>query len=298
MDPRHLRSFVAVAERLHFREAAERLSLSQPTVTGHIQALENEVGAPLFDRQGRRVALTPTGERLLPFARRLLALDAEAEAEVRSWRLRYDERLHVVSSIFVAASVLPGALRRLLAERPRTDVALRTAFSQDVVTAIREGDGDLGFSRLEPRGSGIGARRLLREPVLAVAPAAWGRLGLAEALAAHPLLAHNHPGYWDRLLAQLEVLKLPCQPLEVRQVEVTRRLLAEGLGLSFLPRSAVAEELAAGSLRPLRLPAGLRLPSVGTWALWPGGRGPTPAASRLIDLVAAAAPVDHALAPD
>ncbi len=287
MDQRHLRTFVAVAERLHFRQAAERLFLSQPTVTGHIQALEREIGSPLFDRQGRHVALTPAGERLLPYARRLVALEGEAAAAVRAWRLRYDERLSLVSSIFVAASVLPAALGRLLAERPRAEISLRTAFSQEVVSAVRAGEVDLGLSRLAPTGAGLVTQRLSREPVLAVAPARWGPVELADVLAAHPLLAHNHPGYWDRLLAQLAALHLPCRPMEVRQVEVTLRLLAEGLGWSFLPRSAVDGELAAGTLRALKLPAGLRLPQVGTWALWPAGKPPGAAAAALLQLLGA-----------
>ena len=287
MDQRHLRTFVAVAERLHFRQAAERLFLSQPTVTGHIQALEREIGSPLFERQGRHVALTPAGERLLPYAQRLVALEGEAAAAVRAWRLRYDERLSVVSSIFVAAAALPAALRQLLAERPRVEIALRTAFSQDVVAAVRAGEADLGLSRLAPSGSGLVTQRLSREPVLAVAPATWGKVDFAEALAAHPLLAHNHPGYWDRLLAQLAALHLPCRPMDVRQVDVTLRLLSEGLGWSFLPRSAVAAELAAGTLRSLRLPAGLRLPQVGTWALWPAGQRPGAAAAALLHLLGA-----------
>lgn len=281
-----------MAERLHFREAAERLFLSQPTVTGHIQQLEREIGSPLFDRQGRRVRLTPAGARLLPYARRLLELEAEATAAVRAWRLRYDERLQLVCSIFVAASVLPAALRRLLAEHPRTELALRTAFSAEVVSAVRAGEADLGLSRLQPAGTGLAALRLSREPVVAVAPAAWGPMDLAEALAEHPLLAHNHPGYWDRLLAQLAALRLPVRTLDVRQVEVTLRLLAEGLGCSFLPRSAVRQALAAGQLRVLRLPTGLRPPQVGTWAVWPADRPPGRVGQALLRLLGASAAGD------
>jgi|GEM_PF-136884 len=286
LDLRHLRSFVAVAEQLHFRRAAERLFLSQPTVTAHIQALEREAAAELFARGGGRVRLAPAGERLLPYARRMLALEAEAGLEIRAWRLRFDERLRIAASIFVAGSALPPALGRLLAERPRVDVALRTAFSAEVVAAVAGLEADLGLSRVAPAGEGGAGRRLMAEPVVAVAPAAWGDVSLADALDAHPLLTHNHPGYWDRLLAHLQAFGLPVRPMEVRQVEVTKRLIEEGLGLSFLPRSAVAADL--GPRRALReVPpcAGLQLPEAGTWAVWPVDRPPSPTGERLLELL-------------
>lgn len=282
MDPRHLRTFIAVAEHGSFRGAAERLFVSQPTVTAHIQALEREVAAELVDRSGRVARLTPAGERLLPYARRILDLAAEAGAEIHAWRLRYDERLRIASSIFVAASVLPVAIRRLVHERPRVDVALRTGFSREVLQEVAAREADIGLSRVPPEGGGVTGRPLLAEPVVAVAPTAWGEVGLTEALAMYPLLTHNHPGYWDRLLAQLQALGMPCRPMEVRQVDVTRRLIEEGLGLSFLPASAVTGNPALHVLPPVE---GLELPQTGTWALWPAERAPSEAGERLLDLL-------------
>ena len=282
MDPRHLRTFVAVAEQASFRGAAERLFLSQPTVTAHIQALEREVGTEMIDRSGRRARLTPAGERLLPYARRMLALEAEAGEEIRAWHLRYDERLRIVSSIFVAASALPVAMRRLLAERPRVDIVLRTGFSREVVEAVAAREAELGLSRVPPQGEGLVGRQLLAEPVVAVAPASWGDVSLADTLAAYPLLTHNHPGYWDRLLAQLQALGLQVRPMEVRQVDVTRRLIEEGLGMSFLPLSAVSGNPAVRVLDPVE---GLELPEAGTWALWPVDRTPSAACARLLELM-------------
>ena len=288
VDARPLRCFVAVAEQLHFRRAAESLYLSQPTVTAHIQALERSLDQALFERGGRRVHLTAAGERLLPYARRILTLQAEAEAEVRAWGERYDERLRICASIFVAAQTLPAALRKLLCERPRLDVALRTAFSAEVAQAVAGGQSDLGISRLPPEGAALVGRRLTDEPVVAVGPPTLAGVPLAEALGEHPLLTHNHPGYWDRLLAALQTRLGALRSMEVRQVDVTKRMLAEGLGLSFLPQSAVEAELADGTLGAVRLPSDLVLPRVGTWAVWRRGVPPGFAATRLLELLAPA----------
>lgn len=286
MDLRHLRTFVTVAEELHFRRAAERLFLSQPTVTAHVQALERAAGAPLLERGAGGVALSPAGERLLPYARRILDLEAEAGQELRAWRSRFDERLRIGASILVAVSVLPAALRQLLAERPRLDAALRTGFSREVLADAAAGEIDLGLARLEPAGPRPEGRRLAAEPVVAVGPAGMPHTTLQAALEAQPLLTHNHPGYWDRLLAQLQALGLSFRSMEVRQVDVTHRLVAEGLGISFLPLSAVAADLGAGgALRLLEPPAGLELPEAATWAVWPPGRPPGAAAERLLALL-------------
>ncbi len=283
MDARWLRCFVAVAEQLHFRRAAESLYLSQPTVTAHIQALERSLDQELFERGARRVRLTAAGERLLPYARSILAL--QAEAEVRAWGRRYDERLRICASIFVAAQTLPAALRQLLAERPRLDLALRTAFSAEVAQLVAGGQSDLGLARLPPEGPALAGRRLTQEAVVAVGPAALAGVPLEQALGDHPLLTHNHPGYWDRLLAALRGRVGLLRSMEVRQVDVTKRMLAEGLGLSFLPRSAVAAELEAGTLGLVRLPPDLTLPRVGTWAVWRRGGPPGEAACRLLELL-------------
>jgi DNA-binding transcriptional LysR family regulator len=82
---RHLRTFVAVAEELHFRAAASRLYLSPPAVTEHVKALEREMGVSLFTR-GRPIALTPPGERLLGHARLTLEGVEQALRDVRACR--------------------------------------------------------------------------------------------------------------------------------------------------------------------------------------------------------------------
>ncbi|MER5559354.1 LysR family transcriptional regulator [Streptomyces sp. NPDC048491] len=79
----HLRAFCEVADELSFTRAAKNLNYAQSSITAQIRSLEASFGVPLFDRGGRQVALTPAGERLLPHARRVIRLLAEAHQDVR-----------------------------------------------------------------------------------------------------------------------------------------------------------------------------------------------------------------------
>ncbi|RSS82667.1 LysR family transcriptional regulator, partial [Streptomyces sp. WAC02707] len=83
-DPRLLRAFTAVAEELHFTRAAARLYVAQQALSRDVRRLERELGAELFVRTTRQVSLTPDGERLLPYARRVLAAHDELREAFRA----------------------------------------------------------------------------------------------------------------------------------------------------------------------------------------------------------------------
>ncbi|MFP5448430.1 MAG: LysR substrate-binding domain-containing protein [Alphaproteobacteria bacterium] len=183
MDVRQLRHFEAVAETLHFGRAAARLNMTQPPLSQSIQALERELGASLFARTKRSVALTPFGAQFLTHVRAALGELAALPDIAR--RLRDGEAGRLELSFVSTAdySVLPDLVRRYSSLYPAVEIDLREATSEVQIAALLEGQGHAGVI-IAPSGvlpSGLAYHRLLVEPLVAAVPEAWlneGRLAL------------------------------------------------------------------------------------------------------------------------
>src|SRR5258708_21722167 len=122
MERNPLRAFLKVAELRSFTQAAEALFFSQPAVTQQIQSLEREMGEPLFERQGRRVTLTPAGEALYPFASRAIALLAEVQAAVEEVRAGLAGRVTLAAGPTTTIFTLPPVLAAFRRGRPGVQV--------------------------------------------------------------------------------------------------------------------------------------------------------------------------------
>jgi DNA-binding transcriptional LysR family regulator len=137
IELRHLRYFVAVAEELHFRRAAERLHMSQPPLSQQIRGLERELGVELFLRTQRRVELTPAGERLLVEARAVLeAVDAAVRA---TRRVGTGEQGRLAIGFVGSAmyGVLPGVIRAFRSRYPDVDAELREGSTAEQLEALK-----------------------------------------------------------------------------------------------------------------------------------------------------------------
>lgn len=145
MELRQLRYFLVVAEEMHFRRAAERLHLAQPSLTVQIQNLEEELGVKLFERSNRRVRLTAAGERFLKEARQILLGVTKA---VQSTKDVADGIAGTLSIGFVSTAlvgVLPCVLRSFIAQTPGVDIELEEMDPEDQIHSIVRGRADVGF---------------------------------------------------------------------------------------------------------------------------------------------------------
>jgi DNA-binding transcriptional LysR family regulator len=145
LELRQLRYFVTVAEELHFGKAAVRLHMTQPPLSQTIQALEELLGAPLFERNRRGVVLTPAGLALLPEARRMLAQSQELPQLVQRAAAGEVGRLTLAFVSSADYSVLPPFLRAYRAAYPQVQITLQEATSDLQLDDLLHGRIDAGL---------------------------------------------------------------------------------------------------------------------------------------------------------
>lgn len=206
MELRHLRSFVAVAEELHFSRAARRLHIEQPALSQQIRQLERELGATLFERTTRRVELTVPGSVLLERARRVLDTVERGVSDTRR-AARGELGWLVIGFVDSAAyTLLPPILRELRRRAPDLALDLRELSTDAQLAGLRD-DVDVGIVRDAGTIDGLIIDPLLAEPLVVAVPsvhplAARSQLALAE-LAGQPFVSfpRDHvPHIHDRLI--------------------------------------------------------------------------------------------------
>jgi DNA-binding transcriptional LysR family regulator len=150
MELRHLRYFVRTAELLHFTRAAESLFISQPTLSTHIQQLEEELGCELFARIGRKVQLTEAGSILLGRARKALSEVEEATCEIQALKGLLRGNLSIGALPSYSSKLLPGWLTAFNNIHPDVHISARTGTSDDLENAVVSGEVNAAFGFVPP----------------------------------------------------------------------------------------------------------------------------------------------------
>jgi DNA-binding transcriptional LysR family regulator len=246
LELRHLRYFVAVAEELHFRRAAERLHMSQPPLSQQIRQLEALVGADLLERTQRRVELTAAGASFYAAARDIL--DAADRAVRQARRVARGEVGHLAVAFVGSAiySVVPEILRAFRTAHPAVELTLTELTTAAQVQALAAGRADVGFLRPPVDDPGLEVRTVLREPLVAAVPdghrlAAEPGVRLDE-LAGEPLvlLSGRHSPAYRATLGALAgpMIDAPGRDLlHVAEMQTAIGLVAAGVGISIVPAS-------------------------------------------------------------
>jgi DNA-binding transcriptional LysR family regulator len=249
LELRQLRYFVTVAEELHFGRAAVRLHMTQPPLSQAIAALEDQLGAPLFLRNRRTVALTPAGAALLPEAKRLLAEAASLPALVRRAAAGEAGRLAIAFITSADYSVLPPFLRRYSERYPDVHLSLHEATSDVQVEELLRGRIDAGFliPPLPDRAlAQLDYLKVLDEPLILCAPAglALPPDGAAVRLQEVPHLPliifprEVSPALHDAILSCWRAAGItPAVGQQAIQMQTIVSLVSAGMGLALVPQS-------------------------------------------------------------
>ena len=248
MELRHLRYFIAVAEELHFGRAAQVLGISQPPLSQQIQALEQELGARLFDRTNRRVALSEAGRLFLEEARRVLAqVDKAADVARRAQLGELGELKIGFTSSAPFNSSIPQAIFAFRQAFPAVHLNLQEMSSTEVAESLVDESIQVGLMRPLPLPDSLSVIELMREPLVAVLNAGHrlvegSERGLYLAQLAEEPFVFFPRSYGSGLYAQLLTLARdagfsPHFAQEAGEAMTIIGLVAAGLGVSVLPAS-------------------------------------------------------------
>ncbi len=261
MENFRLRVFRAVAGHLNFRMAAEELLLTQSAVTQQIKSLESELDVPLFDRAGGRVALTPAGAALLPFADRLAALAAEAREAVAATTGAHVGRLALGASQTIGQYLLPKLIAGFLRENPKVEISVLGGNTQTILEALVDHRVQLCLIEGPAMRRDVQVEPFMQDHMVCVVPA--GHEWADEEVDANDLqqatLVARELGSGSRRIVEQALEKAGVEVKKLRLAmtfDSTEGLLSAveaGLGIAFVSRWAVRNQLALGSLRLVRV---------------------------------------------
>jgi DNA-binding transcriptional LysR family regulator len=257
MDTRQLAAFCAVVERKSFSEAAERLGVTQPAVSQQIRSLEERVGQQLLDRSGRRVEPTEAGNRLYRSAQRLLALERQLLEEVAGdaeGPLR--GQLAMGASTGPGGTVVPVLLCEFAEANPEVTVDLAISDTQTIVDRVARRELELGIVGFRPRNRSVDYEPFFQDEVVLVCPPghkfAGKTISLDELRGERLIAMQEGAGVRQVIDDELRQKGMRLRDLDVRLElglqESVKSAVEAGHGVTFISRTAVEPELAAGTL--------------------------------------------------
>jgi Transcriptional regulator len=248
MELRQLNTFVTVTKLNNFTKAAAYLGYSQASVTSQIQLLEKELGVYLFDRIGKRIFLTPEGEKLLTYSKEILKLYDETKESFTSNELK--GTIMIGASDSLCALRLPLLLKEFHERYPTVEIVLKMKNYNDAQTALRENEIDVAFVIGQKIDSPEFISDLEFPEPLALLTIPGHPLSLKSHIFPEDIVSYN------AILAQkgcsfrkafekcLDDAKLfPKYMMEVGSIQAIKQLTISGMGISLLPRIAVEDEL-------------------------------------------------------
>ncbi len=241
-----LRQFRALVESGSFRAAAERVSRSQPAVSHQLKALEREVGRPLLDRRTCRP--TPAGQRLYERACALLGDMESLQREMGEFDETRVRELRLGTSDTTALYVLPPVIRRFAEAMPYTRLAIVNRSTSAIADQVARGELDLGIVTLPTGRANLEERELFRQQLVLVLPPGHAlrrrrRVELADLRDEHFLLLDAQTRTGTLLRDHFRATGFePQVVLDTGSFEVIKRYVAEGVGVSFLPKTVITPQ--------------------------------------------------------
>lgn len=254
------RTVVQIVESETLVRAAEALHLTQPTLTRHVQQLERQFGLKLFDRVGKRLVLNHPGEVVYRYAKSLLMLEQKMLDELSAFGDPEVGTVYIGAGLTPSIYLLPPLLAWYRRRHERVQFQVRTGSSQEIWSALQQREIDFGIvTTIDPSWNNYESKPLVKDDLLLVAapshPLSESHSASLAEIAPFPFVVMQQGSGLRQLISELAeahdtTLRIA---METDSLESLNRLVQSGAGLSFLPRTSVADDLSAGRLVQINL---------------------------------------------
>lgn len=254
MDFRQLETFVEVARLKSFSKAAEKLYITQPTVTNHIQNLEKELGTLLINRFGKKLTLTDAGNLLYKYAINILNSCEMAKFDLASYQGKIQGHLHIYSSSVPRKYLLPNIIKNFLNSYPDVSFTIGDKDSQEVVKGILDGETDFGILGAMHSSNNLRYIDLMEDRLVVITPNSSkfpedNFSSIKKDILFNENIILREEGSGTRKLVEnaLQKSKVSLNKLNVvayvEDTEAVIELVSLGVGISFLSEKAIQSSL-------------------------------------------------------
>ncbi len=254
MDFRQLETFIEVANLKSFSRAAEKLYITQPTVTNHIQNLEKELGTLLINRSGKNISLTEAGSLLYEYAINIINTCEMAKFDLASYKGRIQGHINIYSSSVPRKHILPNIMVSFLKKYPDVTFTISDSDSKNVINSIINGDTDFGIVGAKYPNNNLDYIELMEDRLLIITPnnsqfskSNYSYLTLKEIINQKILLREEGSGTRSLLEYKLGELNMKIDDFKiiayVEDTETIKQLVHLGAGISFISEKAVIDDI-------------------------------------------------------
>jgi DNA-binding transcriptional LysR family regulator len=258
MDIYQLKTFVTVAAEGSITKASALLYLSQPAVSAHIKALEDELGLALFNRTAKGMSLSIQGSALLAKAKQLVQLQRELLLDAKALKAELHGRIRLGSNRGSSAAMLGKLLTQLSHHYPHLEISIEYGSSAEILQAIQQGSVDVGFYTAEVPDPSLHHIEVSRYGIYVAAPVGWVKKTSPpdwHELAALPWVLPEPDTCCGRAAAALFSSQAfsPQRVVKVDQEAMTRALISSGAGIGLLHSDSALDAEKNGEVQLLAL---------------------------------------------
>lgn len=260
MDFRQLETFVEVAKLKSFSKAADRLFITQPTVTNHIQNLEKELDTLLIDRFGKNVTLTEAGHLLYKYAINILNSCEMAKFDLSAFQGKIKGHLHIYASSVPRKHLLPSILKEFLSNYPDVSFNIEDKDSKKVVKAILDGETDFGIIGAKYSSNNLSYIELMDDKLILIVPNnedfPFENYSLVDKdiIFKNPLILREEGSGTRNVIENtflengLDISKLKTIAY-IQDTETIKELVSLGVGISFISEKSVNNDIQLGKYK-------------------------------------------------